>query len=88
MNIFLRMNVKLTLSVNEELVTRAKRYAKKKRKSLSGLVENYLKTLSTGNNPEEEMHPELKKFQGKFRLSDKRGYKTIYREEISKKLSR
>jgi replicative DNA helicase len=82
------MNVKLTLSVNEELVTRARRYAKKKRKSLSGLVENYLKTLSTGNNSEEKMHPELKKFYGKLKLTDKRGYKAVYREEIVKKLTR
>ena len=37
---------KLTLSINPEIVERAKEYAKKNGKSLSNIVEEYLKSLS------------------------------------------
>lgn len=40
------MNTKLTLSVNETVIAEAKDYAKKQGKSLSRVVEEYLKSLS------------------------------------------
>lgn len=40
------MNTKLTLSVDQVVVDKAKKYAKSSGKSLSGIVEEYLKSLS------------------------------------------
>jgi hypothetical protein len=80
------MTVKLTLSVNKDVVAKAKRYSRKKGKSLSKLIENYLKNIiDTGDKKEDELHPDVKKFSGAFKLSDKRDYKEVYREEMIKK---
>lgn len=40
------MSIRLTLSINQEIVNNAKVYAKKKGKSLSQLVEDYFSHLS------------------------------------------
>jgi hypothetical protein len=39
------MNTKLTLSIQEEVIKKAKDYARQNERSLSDLVENYLKAL-------------------------------------------
>lgn len=40
------MNTKLSLSLDTELIEKAKTYAKSKKLSLSQLIENYLKKLT------------------------------------------
>ena len=40
------MNTKLTLSIEQSLIEKAKRYAKGKGRSLSDIVENYLKIIT------------------------------------------
>ena len=37
------MNTKLTLTIEKEIIERAKDYAKEKNRSLSDIIENYLK---------------------------------------------
>lgn len=44
------MNTKLTLSIDQRVIEKAKRYASDQGRSLSGIVEEYLKSLSTKNN--------------------------------------
>ena len=39
------MNTKLTLTIEQEIIEKAKKYAKSKGRSLSDLVENYFKTI-------------------------------------------
>ena len=39
------MNTKLTLSIEEEIIIKAKAFAKENGKSLSQLIENYLSVL-------------------------------------------
>jgi hypothetical protein len=53
------MNTKLTLSLNKNVINKAKVYAKKRNKSLSQIIENYLKSLSTteDKNVKEEKLP-------------------------------
>jgi len=41
------MNSKLTLSINQLVIEEAKKYAKSSGKSLSSIVEEYLKSLAT-----------------------------------------
>ena len=40
------MNAKLTLTIEQSVIHRAKYYAQLKRDSLSGIIENYLKSLT------------------------------------------
>ncbi|WP_338424033.1 DUF6364 family protein [Galbibacter pacificus] len=40
------MNTKLTLTIEKEIIERAKNYAKEKNRSLSDIIENYLKMLT------------------------------------------
>ena len=40
------MNTKLTLSIEERVIQQAKEYAKKNGRSLSNIVEEYLKSLA------------------------------------------
>ena len=48
------MNTKLTLSLDANVIEKAKIYAKSRQISLSFLVENYLKLVSTGERKEEK----------------------------------
>jgi len=47
------MNTKLTLSLNKEVIERAKMYAKKNNISLSFLIENFLQKISSQTLEEE-----------------------------------
>ena len=40
------MNTKLTLTIEREIIERGKNYAKGKNRSLSDIIENYLKILT------------------------------------------
>lgn len=39
------MNTKLTLTIEQSVIEKAKQYAKRKERSLSDIVENYLKVI-------------------------------------------
>lgn len=56
---------KLTLSVDEKVVERAKRYAAKQRTSVSRLVESYLDALSRPTGaPDQDLPPITKRLYG------------------------
>jgi hypothetical protein len=59
------MNTKLTLSVDQEVIKKAKQFARDRGRSLSSLVEDYLK-LVTGppQKPVSEMSPLVKSLYG------------------------
>ena len=48
------MDTKLTLSLDKRVINKAKIYAKKQGRSLSDLVENYLKLVTTNEKIDEE----------------------------------
>lgn len=82
------MNQKLTLVIEQELIAQAKKYAKKKGHSLSGLVENYFKVLTKTSDTESdaiEISPKVKALMGSIRLPDDFDYKKVLAEEINKK---
>lgn len=81
------MTTKLTLSLEENVIKEAKSVAKMKGKSLSNLVENYLKTLILQKqNTEIEISPAIKHLVGCIKpLDDNLDYKNIVAEEIFKK---
>lgn len=81
------MTTKLTLSLEENVIKEAKSLAKMKGKSLSNLVENYLKALILQKqNTEIEISPAIKQLVGCIKpLDDNLDYKNIVAEEIFKK---
>ncbi len=80
------MNTKLTLTIEQELISRAKKYAKDKGRSLSDLVENYFKILTKSTESNKfEITPEVKSLMGAFKLPDNFDYKEELKEEIYKK---
>jgi Family of unknown function (DUF6364) len=61
------MTTKLTLTVEKDVIERAKSYAKNTGRSLSQLIEQYLDTL-TQESSHQEISPKLKKLVGVVKL--------------------
>jgi Family of unknown function (DUF6364) len=80
------MDAKLTLNINRDIAHRAKVYAKKEGRSLSDLVENYLKLL-TKNSPIEdsEYSPRVKALLGSVTLPKDFDYKIELADTLVKK---
>jgi hypothetical protein len=69
------MTTKLTLSVDSRVVVRAKRYAARRKTSVSKLVEGYLDLVSrTGTDDTREDPPVLRLMRGVARGVDPEGY--------------
>ncbi len=77
------MNTKLTLTIEQSIIEKAKSYAKEKGRSLSDIIENYLKAITTEHKLEQEVSPLIKSMQGSFKQPNNFDYK----EELSKGLS-
>lgn len=61
------MTTKLTLTIEKGIIENAKLYARKTGRSLSEIIENYLKVI-TEDNHNEKMSPRLKKIVGSVKL--------------------
>ncbi|MBW6535186.1 MAG: hypothetical protein K0B11_09265 [Mariniphaga sp.] len=78
------MNTKLTLTIEQSLIDEAKRYAKGKGRSLSDLIENYLKVMINENNTKViDSTPIVSSLRGAFKAPKDLDYK----KELSKRLS-
>lgn len=64
------MTTKLTLTVEENVIKKAKLYAKHTGRSLSELIENYLESLTEENKDKGQLSPKLKKIAGSVKLPD------------------
>ena len=71
------MNTKLTLSISKAVTERAKKYARKKRTSLSKLVENQLAKLTVADT-KDEISPLVKSISGVISAKRAGGYKKSY----------
>jgi hypothetical protein len=81
------MNTKLTLTIEQEIIEKAKFYAKEKNRSLSDIIENYLKLL-TGTNidkTEENFGPVVSSLKGSFKMPKNMDYKKELRERREEK---
>lgn len=82
------MNTKLTLTIEEKIIRKAKMYAKKNGQSLSGLIENYLKMLTSLEKEwESELSPLVKSLKGSFKMPEDFDYKRELTEILSNKYS-
>ena len=80
------MNTKLTLTIERAIIERAKEYAKEKNRSLSDIIENYLKILTkedTGNKGK-QLNPVVKSLKGSFK-DNNMDYKKELRNRLEKK---
>lgn len=82
------MNTKLTLTIEQEIIKKAKKYAKDNNRSLSNIIENYLKILTKEENTypdnyrEKKLNPVVKSLKGSFKMPENMDYK----EELKKRL--
>ena len=69
------MTTKLTLTIDDSVVDAAKTYARNNGKSLSAMVENYLKSLTEGEKTNTKLSPKVAKLLGSIKLQDDFDYK-------------
>jgi DNA-directed RNA polymerase beta' subunit len=78
------MSTKLTLTIDDSVIEKAKKYAKNKEKSLSSIIENYLKVLVKEQSENKiELTPIVKSLKSTFHSDQDFDYK----QELAKKLA-
>ena len=65
------MNTKLTLSVEKQIIEKAKSYARRTGRSLSELVSAYFESLTDNEKGPTKISPKLKKLVGSVKLPKK-----------------
>lgn len=76
----MEMKPKLTLNIDEEIIAKAKEYAKSNGRSLSGLVEDYLNFLTRPLETESvSLSPKVKSILGSISVP----YSFNYKKELS-----
>lgn len=81
------MNTKLTLTIQQEIIERAKNYAKEKNRSLSDIIENYLKILTKENTKQKrtKRSPIVNSLKGSFKMPKEMDYKKELRKRLEEK---
>ena len=83
------MNTKLTLKLNKRAIERAKRYAKRNKQSLSGIVENYFEIIADKELSNDiEISPNVLELAGIIKLSNDVNIKELYGKHLEEKYSR
>ncbi len=77
------MNTKLTLTIEQTIIEKAKSYAKEKGRSLSDIIENYLKAITAEQKITEDITPLVNSLRGSFKAPESFDYK----KELTKGLS-
>ena len=80
------MTTKLTLSLDQEVIKRAKKFAKNNRISLSVLVENYFRFLTEKKYPKDEkISPMVRELSGIVKIPDRIDTKEEYVKYLTEK---
>jgi hypothetical protein len=80
------MDSKLTLNIDKDVARKAKVYAKSNGRSLSDLVENYLKLLTRNSSIENSQYtPRVKSLLGCITLPEDFDYKKEVADYLTKK---
>jgi hypothetical protein len=81
-----KMNTKLTLTIERDVILKAKNYTKGKNRSLSNIIENYLKSLTREENKAEiKLSPIVKSLKGSFKMPNDFDYKEELRKGLEEK---
>jgi hypothetical protein len=82
------MDTKLTLKLEENIISRAKEYAKEHHQSLSKLVESFFKSLTESSNVKaEKLPPTVKSLAGIMKESTIKDAKKDYADYLVEKYS-
>jgi hypothetical protein len=79
------MTTKLTLTIDDSVISSAKKYAKRKNTSVSDIVENYLKSITVKEDKTPGISPRVLKLMGSIRLPDDFDYKKELGNVLAKK---
>lgn len=79
------MDKKLTLSLDQAIIERAKTYAKSNSTSLSKLIESYLNALTHSNKSKSKITPLVESLSGVIDLPDDFDEKRAYAEFLIEK---
>lgn len=81
------MNTKLTLTIEQEIIEQAKIYAKEKNRSLSDIIENYLKILTKEERKQKfnKLSPIVESLKGSFKMPKNMDYKKELGNRLEKK---
>ena len=82
------MTTKLTLTVERDIIELAKSYANKKGRSLSDLIENYLKTLVQKEKNVVDFSPTIKKLRGSVKAPKNFNYKSELDTSLNRKYNK
>ena len=83
------MDTKLTLTLDKQVITKAKKYAKNSGRSLSDLIESYLKNVVSSNNKDDfEISPRVKALMGSFKVPSSFDYKIVLSNALSEKYNK
>jgi hypothetical protein len=81
------MDTKLTIKLDDDVISRAKRYAKHRKTSLSKMIESYLDSVTKPNSKKIEITPLVKSLSGVITLTDDYDYKKDYADHLTSKYS-
>jgi hypothetical protein len=79
------MKAKLKLTIEDSVIDSAKEYARKKGESLSVILENYLKSITTMEEPNLVLSDKVRKMMGLISLPDNFEYKTELSRAVAQK---
>ncbi|MEO7312391.1 MAG: DUF6364 family protein [Chitinophagaceae bacterium] len=79
------MDTKLTLKLEENIIERAKEYAKMQKTSLSKLIENYLQKITTQVENKQQITPLVKSLSGILDLPQDDDLQSEYGDYLTKK---
>lgn len=79
------MQAKLTLSLDKEVIEQAKEYSRQSHKSLSKMVENYLRLVSGKERKDEALTPIVARLSGILPPDAADNLKEEYAEYLEKK---
>jgi len=79
------MQAKLTLSLDKEVIEQAKDFSRRQHKSLSKMVENYLRLVTGKERQEEELTPIVARLSGIIPPGAADNFKEDYAEYLEKK---
>lgn len=79
------MDIKLTLKIDEDVIEKAKDYAKLKKTSLSALVENYLHKVTSDKKAKKKISPLVKSLSGIIDLPEDYDHQNDYADYLMQK---
>jgi len=80
------MNTKLTLTIEQSIIEKAKKYANDKGRSLSSIIENYLKVITNEDAVSDfKLTPIVKSLKGSFKAPKNINYKEDLATRLSEK---